>query len=294
MKIDFHCHIFYEKSLDSIKFLKNLFEGFENYGFYQRIIKQVSSTNTIKTNNIIEKAIYHAKKANLNKIVLLPLSHNENKLVKDWTNYNNKLFIPFYNPPEKSTPENIKIAVENALLRDIYKGLKIMLPFRKKFLNESALYTAWEIAEKLEIPVLFHTGYPPPGTTKQVLKYANPINLEDIISSFTRLKIIIAHFGYPFTDIALSLAVQYKNVFLDISNLTYMMPNKLKNFLLDAKEIIGVEKILFGSDAFVCEMLETTINYFNQINFLSDNDIDKILGLNAIKLLSSKIYSNFL
>jgi len=64
-----------------------------------------------------------------------------------------------------------------------------------------------------------------------------------------------------------------------------MMPTRLKAFIIDAKEIIGVHKILFGSDAFCPEMLEITINYFKNVDFLTDNEINKIVGLNAKKLL---------
>jgi len=91
--------------------------------------------------------------------------------------------------------------------------------------------------------------------------------------------------GYPWVDNALALAVQYPNIYLDISNMTYMMPNRLKDFLVYAKELIGLDKILFGSDGFVPEMIEIAVNYFNNVNFLTKEEIDNILGLNAQKLL---------
>jgi len=45
-------------------------------------------------------------------------------------------------------------------------------------------------------------------------------------------------------DLRNALAVQYPNIYLDVSNMTYMMPNRLKDFLLYAKELIGLDKIL--------------------------------------------------
>ena len=92
--------------------------------------------------------------------------------------------------------------------------------------------------------------------------------------------------GFPWTDVAIALAVQYPNVYLDISNLTYMMPNHLKTLLIQAKELIGLDKILFGSDGFVPEMLELTTKYFKNVDFLLKEDIDKIMGLNSAKLLN--------
>ncbi len=285
MIIDCHCHLFYENNLESIKALQNKFVNFENYSFYKRMINEVMKVNSISTEDIIEKTVYHAKKAGFDKIVLLPLSVNENKIVKEWSKRYPQLFIPFYNPPEKSNYDQILTDVSTALEKDNYKGLKIMLPFRKKFLNDKSLFAAWEIAENKKVPVIFHTGYPPPGTKKFVLKYANPIYLEDVIESYPNLNIIIAHMGFPFVNIALSLAVQCPNIYVDVSNLMYMQPNNLKNLLLQAKEMIGVNKIIFGSDAFCPEMLETTIQYFHKIEFLTKTEIEKIIGLNAKKIL---------
>ena len=48
----------------------------------------------------------------------------------------------------------------------------------------------------------------------------------------------------------------------------------------------GLEKILFGSDGFVPEQIEMTINYFDNKDFLTNEEIEKILGLNAAKLLN--------
>lgn len=284
MRIDFHCHVF--GAVKSIAILKKQFQDFNGYGFYERMVKKVQEIESDHLNDPIEKTVFHSKNANIDKIVLLPLSIKQNQEVKDWYNKVPELFIPFYNPPEKLSDNiNVEDQIMNALSNDIYKGLKIMISFRRKTLNDQVLYPALEVAEKLQIPVLFHTGYPPPGTKRQVLTYSNPINLEAPISSFPKLNIIIAHMGYPFVDIAMALAVQYPNVYVDISNLTYMMPNRLKNFLVRAKEMIGTKKILFGSDAFCQEMLEITIGYFNEVDFLTKKEIDQILGLNAAKLL---------
>ncbi|MBD3228170.1 MAG: amidohydrolase family protein [Candidatus Lokiarchaeota archaeon] len=288
MQIDFHCHIFPGSS--SMETLKSQFKNFRGYGFYERIIESVRNTESIETDDIIEKTLFHAKNAGLDKIVLLPLSIRQNDEIKKWYNAAPDKFIPFFNPPEKSTrAERVEELIKTALTSDIYKGLKIMVSFRKKRLNDEIIYPACEVAEKLQVPTLFHTGYPPPGTKKQVLTYSNPLYLEELIASFPKLKLIIAHMGYPFVDIAISLAVQYPNVYLDISNLTYMMPNRLEKFLLRAKEIIGVEKILFGSDAFTPEMLEMTVNNFNTIESLGAKEKDRILGGNARKILSSNL-----
>jgi predicted TIM-barrel fold metal-dependent hydrolase len=109
--------------------------------------------------------------------------------------------------------------------------------------------------------------------------------VDELMESFPKVKIILAHMGYPWTDIAIALAVQYPNIYLDISNMTYMMPYRLKELLLRAKDIIGTGKILFGTDGFIPEMIEIAMRFFKNCDFLSRYEIENILGKNAAKIL---------
>jgi predicted TIM-barrel fold metal-dependent hydrolase len=285
VRVDFHCHIFDE--IFSLEAFKQFYKKFKGYGFYERILTKIEEIKSINTQDLIEKTRYHLTKARIDKVVLLPVSNKENEIVKQWFLKEPQIFIPFYNPPEKSNrSEEIGSLIEPIIKKGPYKGFKVMLSFRKKKLNDEILLPTLEVANKYKLPVLFHSGYPPPGTPKNVLSYSNPILIDEFINSFPKAKIIIAHMGYPWVDNALALAVQYTNVYLDISNLTYMMPSRLREFLLHAKELIGVEKILFGSDGFVPEMIEIAVNYFEDVDFLSPDEISKIMGKNASEILN--------
>ena len=285
LRIDSHCHVF--RATDSSLIINGLYQQFKGYGFAERIWEKIKKIKSIETDDNIKKTLFHIKNAELDKVVLLPLSIKENNIVKQWYESAPDIFIPFFNPPERDTDgKSISDVIQSAITEYNVKGLKIMLTFRKKKLNDEVILPALEVASNNKIPVLMHTGYPPPGTKKKVLSYSNPIHVEEIIDSFSNLKIILAHMGYPWVDIAISLAVQYPNIYLDISNLTYMMPNRLKELLLRAKEIIGLHKILFGTDGFVPEMIEIAAQYFDEADFLSQKEIDMILGLNMKKLLN--------
>ena len=289
MKIDFHQHIYYrENTFDA---MKKGFQVFEGYGFYARIMETLERITPIDNKNIILKSSAHAERAGLDKVVLLSASAKENEVIQKWVKTKPDLYIPFFNPPEKSEdPNEISQTVEQAFSTNGFKGLKMLLPFRKKLLNEKNLYPAYEIAKKFDVPVLFHTGYPPPGTPghKMKLSDAHPGMLDEVIASFPKLKIIIAHCGYPWSDVGIALATQFPNVHLDISNMTYMIPNKLREILLHAKEVIGLNKILYGSDGFCPEMVEACFYLFEKNNFLTKEETAKILGLNAQKLLKLK------
>ncbi|HUY00982.1 MAG TPA: amidohydrolase family protein [Candidatus Deferrimicrobium sp.] len=268
--------------------MKSQFHIFEGYGFFERMIGHLEKIKPTEESNIVLRTYKHAKRVGLDKIVLLSASENENTLMKNWVELKPDFFIPFYNPPEKSeNPEDIHESVEQALGKDGFKGLKILLPFRSKVVNEKKLYPAYEVAKKYDVPILFHTGYPPPGTPghRMQLNKANPALLDEVIASFPKLRIIMSHCGYPWSDVAIALACQFPNVYLDISNLMYMMPNKMRDILLHAKEVIGLNKILFGSDGFCPEMVEVCVQLCESIDYLTSDEKKKILGLNAQKLL---------
>lgn len=260
---------------------------FKDYGFYERMIKKLEKIKSVEASNIMEKTIFHLNNAKIDKVVLLPVSMKENQEVKKWVKFAPDIFIPFYNPPEKSDIAiDVKEEIEKAIIENDYKGFKIMLSFRKKKLNDPLIYPVLEAAHKFKIPIVMHCGYPPPGTIKNVLTYSNPIFIDDFASSYPRANIIITHMGYPFIDIAIALAAQYPNVYLDLSNLAYMMPSRLKELLIRANEVIGVHKILYGSDGNNPEMIEIAVNYYDNIDFLTKEEVEKIMGLNAMKLLN--------
>ncbi|MHA2269414.1 MAG: amidohydrolase family protein [Promethearchaeota archaeon] len=250
------------------------------------MVEKYEKVQSIETNDIKEKTIFHLNNAHIDKVVLLPVNMKENQEVKKWVEFAPDTFIPFYNAPEKANNNiDVKTEIKKAIVEDGYKGFKVMLTFREKKLNDPLIHPVLEAAQRYKLPIVMHCGYPPPGTRKNVLTYSNPIYVDEFASSYPRANIIITHMGYPFTDIAIALAAQYPNVYLDLSNLAYMMPVRLKELLIRAKEMIGVHKILFGSDGNSPEMIEIAVDYFDNAEFLKKEEIEKIMGLNAVKLL---------
>ena len=270
-----------------IEYMEKAFKIFEGYGFYERVTTLLENVDYFKENNIIEKTIHHVKQARLDKVILLPVSAKENEMLKEWIDYAPDIFIPFYNPPEKILSDSeVRDQMESDLQKLDFKGLKLMISFRNKNFHDKILEPILEVAQAHNLVVLMHTGWPPPCTRKTVLSRSNPVDMDEYFNSFPRIKFIIAHMGFPFSDAAIALATQYPNIYLDISNLTYMAPLKLRELLLFAKDIIGTHKILFGTDGFIPEMIEIAMEQFEKVDYLTERDKAKILGLNAKKLLN--------
>jgi predicted TIM-barrel fold metal-dependent hydrolase len=100
-------------------------------------------------------------------------------------------------------------------------------------------------AQELGIPVNMHQGtsFVRPGP----LKYANPIQLEDIAIACPALRIVIAHMGHPWEDECVVLIRKHPNLYANISALHYRPLRHYQAFMTAIE--YGVEhKLIFGSD----------------------------------------------
>jgi len=100
----------------------------------------------------------------------------------------------------------------------------------------------YEACERLEIPVIFHTGtsiFP-----KARNRFGQPMLVEDVAVDFPRLTIVLAHGGRPlWMDEAVFLARRFPNVYLETSSVP---PSKLLEYFPRLEALS--EKVLFGSD----------------------------------------------
>ncbi len=100
-------------------------------------------------------------------------------------------------------------------------------------------------AEALGIPVNIHQGTSFVRTGP--LKFANPIQLEDIAVACPDLRIVISHMGHPWEDECVVLIRKHPNLFANVSALHYR-PLRHYQAFISAIEY-GVEhKLIFGSD----------------------------------------------
>ncbi|UCE54654.1 MAG: amidohydrolase [Desulfobacterales bacterium] len=133
-----------------------------------------------------------------------------------------------------------------------------------------------------DLPVLIHTnepvGHTYPGKT--------PITLNQIyqlIKKFPENKIVLAHWGgglFFFNLIKREVKESLKNVFFDTAASPFLYDPEIYSVAI---KLIGLEKILFGSDY----PLLPPKRYFKEMaeTGLSDNQITNICGLNAARLL---------
>jgi predicted TIM-barrel fold metal-dependent hydrolase len=102
-----------------------------------------------------------------------------------------------------------------------------------------------EAAEDLGLPILWHQGTTFVRTAE--LRWALPLQIDQVAIRFPRLKIVIAHMGHPWIDDALVVVRKHPNVYADVSAL-HPRPWQLYNALVSAVEYGVADKLLFGTD----------------------------------------------
>jgi len=135
------------------------------------------------------------------------------------------------------------------------KGVKIQ-PGMNMFLpTDRELWPAYEEAERLRLPILTDSGtygrLAPDGR-----HFGEPANFVEVLESFPRLTLVMAHFGSAYWDQRVDLALRYPNLCFDISGgfgspglEVRDGPRALSE--RDAPGLlrkVGIERFMFGTD----------------------------------------------
>jgi predicted TIM-barrel fold metal-dependent hydrolase len=165
------------------------------------------------------------------------------ELVADFVKAHSDRFIGWcsVNPDDEDCIEQLTYCVETLGL----PGLKIAPIYQNWDPQDPRHIPFFKKAEALGIPVNVHQGTSFVRTGP--LKYANPIQLEDIAIACPDLRMIISHMGHPWEDECVVLIRKHPNLYANVSALHYR-PRRHYQAFMSAIEY-GVEhKLIFGSD----------------------------------------------
>lgn len=172
------------------------------------------------------------------------------------------------------------------------KGLKILPTYQHYAPNDERVFPFYEMAQELDIPVLIHQAWTP--VVNAPMKYQHPYLLDDVAIKFRDLRIIIAHFGFPWTDECMFLIAKHRNLYTDLSAWSWFPPEYLAQTLSRAKQLfprVLPNRILLGTEGANQKAVVDTIKNINNVigkmglTKLTGEDIEKILGKNAMGLL---------
>lgn len=150
----------------------------------------------------------------------------------------------------------------------------------------------WALAERLDIPVGIHVGTGPFG----VIYLDSPgyrgrmhsaLTMEEVLVRHPRLRVYLAHAGYPMIDDLLTLMYAHPQVHIDIGVIVYTQPRAAFYRYLERIVEAGFGKrIMFGSDQMVWPgVIERAIRVVEEAPFLSEGQKRDILYNNAARFL---------
>jgi len=148
-------------------------------------------------------------------------------------------------------------------------------------LDERAL-RLYSVLDSNGLVAVFHTGTSGVGAGVRSnirLDYGRPLYFDEVAIRFPRMKIILAHFGWPWTEEAIAIALHKPNIYLDLSGwLPKYIPEVVWKY---AKRL--QDKLIFGSDYPLISQ-ERWLNEFDKLN-LPEGIKEKILRENAERIL---------
>ncbi len=145
------------------------------------------------------------------------------------------------------------------------------------------------LAESLDVPVCIHMGMSFPGITESAPQFrvalGNPLLLEDLLNRHPKMRVWIAHMGYPYLEETIGILNVYPRVYVDTGAIDWIEPG----FLSYLQQLVryGFEKrIMFGSDQMTWpDAIGKAVAAIEKADFLSAEQKRDILYNNAARFL---------
>lgn len=146
--------------------------------------------------------------------------------------------------------------VEKGIKEGRYQCMKVYLGYTPKWASDSYYQQFYKLAQKLDVPVVFHTG----DTYDKMapVKYADPLTVDDVAIKYPKVKFVIAHMGNPWFHSAAEVVYKNDNVYVDMSalmlgDLSKEDPEALEELMVKPIRwffyyVENPKKFMFGTD----------------------------------------------
>lgn len=210
--------------------------------------------------------------------------------------------VPFslVNPKIPGAPDRVDALVEEHGIRGL-----VLFPAMHRFdLSDRALEAFFRKVDMRRLPLLVHLGVLRVAVRDLLglpsdfdLSYAVPERLRGVLERFPGIRFVVPHFGGGYFRETLELAAGHPNLSVDTSSsndwTAGMSPRlPLSSVFARAREAMGIERILFGTDSSVFprgwrrDLLEAQVAAMEEAGF-SAGEQDRVLGGNARALLEA-------
>jgi uncharacterized protein len=251
MVIDVHTHL---NAYDETKPPTPLSQRFDE-------LKESIAFNKVDCALILTSYKVDAYRPSTREVVELTREHDEFHVVAG---------ISFLNYKERDLRE-----LSDFLKDGLVKALKLYPGYEPFYPYDRRCQVLYDLAMEYDVPVMIHTGdtYTPKGK----LRYAHPLNVDDVAVDNPELRLLICHVGNPWIRDCMEVVYKNKNVVADISGLVlgdftsrfekYMI-GQLKDMILYAGE---PRYLLYGTDWPICRM-RTYLKFVRELKLPPDQE----------------------
>lgn len=168
-------------------------------------------------------------------------------------------------------------------------GIKLFPGYYPYYPHDRQLDPVYEHAHQRKIPILIHTG--DTMASNGLVKYARPLEVDEVAVRFRDIPIVMCHFGNPWVDEAAEIVYKNKNVYADTSGLlahpSYPLYDRMvelcrQRVMAGILMIGSTDRILYGSDWPLLD-LHVALSLVTSLD-LPAHDREAILGGNARRL----------
>lgn len=168
------------------------------------------------------------------------------------------------------------------------KALKLYPGYEAFYVHDRRMRVVYELAAEYGVPVMIHTGdtYDPKGK----VKYAHPLQVDDVAVDFPEVTFLICHLGNPWVTDAMEVIYKNENVVADISGFTLKhFEERFERYMLrQVREVIDYagprRKLLFGTDWPICE-IGGYIRFVEKLE-LPPDEAEQIFWRNAVRVFN--------
>ncbi len=190
--------------------------------------------------------------------------------------------VPFAGVDPNAGPDAVR-ELKRATKKLGARGLKLHSSANSVYPNDAKkMFPIYDYCQGEGLPILFHTGTTGLGDCE--IKYSKPELLDEVCQKFPDLKVVMAHFGWPWSDVAVAIALRNPNVFIDVSG---WKPKYIPQSLVPYLNGILRDRFLFGTDYPMLRQKEWMDDFDSSLRpRLKPGVADKLLKRNAERLLA--------
>ena len=221
-----------------------------------------------------------------NNVVLGIVTWNDLDKINEWNEYAPGMFLTgflLFDPlqPDIEIIRNEIIEGRLDIVGEIAAQYNGFAP------NDPRLEKFYSLAEEQDVPVLIHCGGLAGRNEYFNIKDGNPLLLEEVLKKHPNLRIFIENAAYPFGQEIVALMYRYRNVYADLSTISWLLPRKsFHNYLEHLMDADLGKRLMYGSDQMIWpETIGMAVEAIETVSFLSEEQKRDIFYNNAAEFL---------